>query len=77
MKKVVARFVGAGMSLTLLSQFVHSAIAQTSATSSASKGGTSSSLPTAGNTEVTYLIFGLGVALFVVGMMKLVRNLRD
>ncbi len=77
MKKVVARIVGAGTSLTLLSQFVSNVLAQTSSTSSASKGGTSSSLPSAGSTEITYLVFGFGVVLFVFGMMKLVKSFKD
>ena len=47
------------------------------ATSSAGKGGTSSSLPSAGSTELTYLIFIGGVMLFVFGTMKLVLSYRE
>lgn len=48
-----------------------------SSTSSASKGGTSSSLPGAGTTEITYLIFVVGMVLFVFGTLKLVASFRD
>lgn len=40
-------------------------------------GATSSALPSAGTTELTYLIFIAGVALFVFGMMKLVASFRE
>ncbi len=46
------------------------------ATSSAGKGGTSSSLPSAGSTELTYLLFIGGVVLFVFGTIKLVLSYR-
>ncbi len=67
-----------GVSLTLASN----AFAQTSATSSpvltkGGLGGSSSSLPSAGSTDITFLIFGFGILLFVVGMMKLVSSFRD
>jgi len=48
-----------------------------SATSSGSKGGTSGSLPSAGSTEITYLLFLGGVVLFVVGSLKLVASFRE
>lgn len=47
------------------------------ATSSAGKGGTSGALPNAGTTELTYLLFIAGVALFVFGMLRLVLSFRD
>jgi len=47
------------------------------ATGSASKGGTSSSLPNAGSTELTYLLFVGGVVLFVFGTIKLVLSYRE
>ena len=77
-KKTAGALGALGVSLTLTS----SAFAQTSATESSSLtkgglGGSSSSLPTAGNTEITYLIFGFGMLLFVIGMMKLVASFRD
>jgi len=76
MNKLIARITGTGISLTLISQFAQNVFAQTSSTASAGKGGTSSSLPDAGTTELTYLIFGFGVLLFVFGMMKLVKSFR-
>lgn len=48
-----------------------------SSTSSASKGGTSGSLPSAGTTEITYAIFIAGVLLFVFGTLKLVASFRE
>ncbi len=86
MKKTFAKLIGIGTSLTLLSAFAQSAFAQLtqSTGSSVTKGGlggvtgsTLSSLPNAGSTEVTYLIFGLGIIFFVFGMMKLVSGFRD
>lgn len=77
-KKTAGALGALGFSLTLAS----TAFAQTSATASSGLtkggiGGSSSSLPTAGNTEITYLIFGFGIILFVAGMMKLVASFRD
>ena len=74
LKKVAGAIGGAGISLTLAT----SAFAQTASTesSSLSKGGTSSSLLDAGTTEITYAIFAIGVALFVLGAMKLVKSFR-
>jgi hypothetical protein len=78
LKKTAGALGALGVSLTLTS----SAFAQTSATASSSLtkgglGGSSSSLPSAGNTDVTYLIFGFGILFFVVGMMKLVASFRN
>lgn len=78
LKKTAGALGALGISLTLAS----SAFAQTSATASSTLskgglGGSSSSLPSAGNTEITYLIFGFGILLFVVGMMKLVSSFRE
>lgn len=55
------------------------AFAQTATSSSAVGGGgaTSGALPSAGTTEMTYLLFAGGVVLFVFGMMKLVSSFRD
>lgn len=77
---VVRKAVGIASSLGVSLTLAKGAFAQTASTgsSSLSKGGTaSSSLPAAGTTEITYLVFGLGVLLFVVGMMKLVKSFRD
>lgn len=53
--------------------------AQTATGSSSVGGGaaTSGALPSAGTTELTYLFFAGGVALFVFGMMKLISSFRD
>lgn len=73
-KKAIGVASSLGVSLTLAT----SAFAQTASTGSATtKGGTSSSLPAAGSTELTYLVFGFGVLVFVAGMMKLVKSFRD
>lgn len=40
-------------------------------------GGTSSSLPSAGSTDLTYILFLGGAVLFVVGMLKLISSYRD
>ena len=89
MKKIFARIVGLGASLTLALQLTQSAFAQLSTTpvtsgsteSALTKGGiggtTSSALPNAGSTEITYLIFGIGVVMFVLGMIKLAQSFRD
>ena len=70
--KVIGIATGALSYLALAS----STFAQ-SATSSGSKGGTSSSLPDAGTTEITYLLFMAGVVLFVFGTLKLVASFRE
>lgn len=72
----IARLSGLISSAVAWLAFATNAFAQ-SATSSAGKGGTSSSLPNAGSTELTYLIFIGGVLLFVVGTLKLVLSYRS
>ncbi|MDP2632468.1 MAG: hypothetical protein Q8P25_01965 [Candidatus Curtissbacteria bacterium] len=75
MTKQLPRVIGiASAALTYLS-IATNTFAQ--ATGSASKGGTSSSLPSAGSTELTYLLFIGGVVLFVFGTMKLVLSYRE
>ncbi|MBI3342090.1 hypothetical protein HY024_03120 [Candidatus Curtissbacteria bacterium] len=39
--------------------------------------GTSSSLPNAGSTDLTYFIFIVGAMLFIFGMLKLVSSYRE
>ncbi|MCR4324633.1 MAG: hypothetical protein NUV69_03015 [Candidatus Curtissbacteria bacterium] len=74
----LARLLGFGSSFSLFLVSAENVLAQTSAaTSSAAKGGTSSSLPSAGSTELTYLIFVTGVLLFVVGTLKFALSYRD
>lgn len=70
-RKLIGISSAVGISLTLAT----SAFAQT-ATGSASKGGTESSLPSAGTTEITYAIFAFGVVLFVFGIMRFVKSFR-
>ena len=76
--KTVGVLTSLGVSLTL----VTSAFAQTASTASSSLtkgglGGTESALPSAGSTEITYVIFGAGALLFVYGMMRLVASFRE
>ncbi|MEK7581392.1 MAG: hypothetical protein AAB512_03855 [Patescibacteria group bacterium] len=77
-KKTVGVLTSLGVSLTLAS----SAFAQTASTASSSLtkgglGGTESALPSAGSTEITYIIFGAGTLLFIYGMMRLVASFRE
>lgn len=72
----LARIVGFSSSALAWLALAQTAFAQ-SATNSASKGGTNGSLPNAGSTELTYLIFLGGVILFVVGTMKLILSFRE
>ncbi|OGD98909.1 hypothetical protein A3A49_01765 [Candidatus Curtissbacteria bacterium RIFCSPLOWO2_01_FULL_38_11b] len=76
-KSAIAKITGISTSAILWLTFASSALAQTSSTSSASKGGTSSSLPAAGSTELTYLLLIGGVVLFVIGAVKLVLSFRE
>lgn len=83
MKKILARITGFIASGALWILAAQSAFAQF-ATSSASpldeavgKGGTGGALADAGSTELTYIIFGAGVLLFVFGTMKVILSLRD
>ena len=77
MLKKLARVVGYTASVISLSTYLAGSAFAQSATSSAGKGGTSSSLPSAGSTELTYLLFIGGVLLFVVGTLKLVLSYRE
>lgn len=85
MRKTLTRIVTTGVSLTLLSTLAQSAFAQVSSTGSSTltKGGlgggagTGSALPAAGSVDITYLIFGFGIILFVFGMMKMVTSFKD
>lgn len=70
------KIVGIASSALAYLALASNTFAQT-ATGSAGKGGTSGALPNAGTTELTYLFFIGGVALFVFGMLKLVLSFRD
>lgn len=79
--KQLARLVGLSSSISLWLALAQNTFAQVS-TSSASKGGvggggTSGALPNAGSTELTYIIFIGGLALFVFGTLKLILSFRD
>lgn len=77
-KSAISRIIGVFSSITLWLALAQGVLAQTSSTASAgSKGGTTSSLPAAGTTEWTYLIFIGGAILFVIGAVKLVLSFRD
>ena len=70
-KKVAATF-------PIYLAFAVNVLAQTTdtVTDETSKGGTSSSLPDAGSTQITYLIFLFGVMLFVFGTLRLIQSYR-
>ncbi|OGD93326.1 hypothetical protein A2697_00665 [Candidatus Curtissbacteria bacterium RIFCSPHIGHO2_01_FULL_41_44] len=74
----LARFIGFASSLGLWFKLAGNVLAQT-ATSGAAKGGTGTSgaLPSAGSTELTYLLFLGGVILFVFGTLKLMLSFRE
>ena len=78
MTKKLPKVVGLASATLSYLAIASNAFAQ-SASSSASKGGvgTSSSLPSAGTTELTYLLFIGGVVLFVMGTLKLVASYRE
>ena len=76
-KSAISRIIGFFVSCALWLGLAQAAFAQTSSTASASKGGTASSLPAAGSTELTYIIFIAGAVLFVIGAVKLVLSFRD
>ena len=73
--KQLARLIGVSSSVSLWLLPATNALAQT-ATAGAGKGGTSGALPSAGSTELTYLLFVGGVLLFVFGTLKLILSLR-
>ena len=75
-KSAISRIIGFFASCALGLGLAQAAVAQTS-TASASKGGTASSLPAAGSTELTYVIFIAGAVLFVIGAVKLVLSFRE
>lgn len=76
LKRSLVSRVGASVATgSLFLTLASSALAQ-SATSS-SKGGTSSSLPSAGSVEITYAIFIAGSVLFILGAIKFFFTLKD
>ena len=81
-KSAISRIIGFFASCALWLGLARVALAQStglsgSTISSAPKGGTSSSLPDAGSTELIYLLFVVGAVLFVFGAVRLVLSFRD
>ena len=79
-KSAISKSIGVVSSVAVWLTLAQVAFAQTSSTASASKGGltsSGSSLPAAGSTELTYLIFIGGAILFIVGAVKLVASYRE
>ncbi len=77
--KTLARIVGFFTSVFVWLQFTGNAFAQFASSSAqpVGKGGTSGSLPSAGTTDITYLLFVGGVILFVFGTLKIILAYRD
>lgn len=80
----INRFIGFVSPLGVILSLAGNVMAQTSndfllgaSTGSAVGGGTGSSLPNAGSTEFTYIIFAGGAILFVVGMLKMILSYRN
>jgi len=71
----IARLSAVSSSIAIYLGIIANAFAQT-ASDSASKGGTGSSLPNAGSTELTYALFIGGALLFVFGTLKLVLSFK-
>lgn len=83
-KSLSSKAVGFSSALATSLYFAQSVLAQTSTgttgtttTTTTTKGGTASSLPAAGTTELTYLLFIGGAVLFVIGALKLVKSFRE
>lgn len=78
-RSVVSRTIGFSSALATSLMLAGNVLAQTSTTGSSTttKGGSSTALPNAGTTEITYLIFGVGLILFVLGTVKLAQSFRE
>ncbi len=80
-KSISSKAVGVSSAVTTSLLFAQYALAQTSTgttgTTTTTKGSTASSLPAAGTTEITYLLFIGGVVLFVIGTIKVVQSFRE
>lgn len=72
----IARLAAITSSASLWLTLAASAFAQ-SATESAPKGGTNGALPSAGSTELTYIIFAGGVLLFVFATLKFILSFKE
>lgn len=78
-----ARIIGVGFSLGTFLATTGKAFAQTATDSSSivppigGGEGTASSLPNAGTSGLTYMIFAVGAMLFVYGMLRLVLSYRE
>ena len=77
-KSVASRVIGFSSALATSLMLAGNVLAQTSTgVSTTTKGGTSTALPDAGTTELTFLIFGVGLILFVAGTVKLALSFRE
>ncbi len=77
-KSFVRKLIGVGTSIGVSLTLTGNVFAQSATDSSSlSKGGSSSALPSAGSAEITYAIFAFGVLLFVFGTLKLVKSFQD
>ena len=80
-KSISSKAVGVSSAIATSLLFAQYVLAQTPAgttgTTTTTKGGTASSLPAAGTTEITYLLFIGGVVLFVIGTIKVVQSFRE
>lgn len=74
--KKLAHFGGFSVSLTVALSSVTNVLADATASAGVG-GGTSSALPNAGTSGLTYLIFAAGALLFIWGMTKLALSYRD
>lgn len=77
--KKLARIVGFFSSVFVWLRFSGNAFAQFASSSAEpiGKGGTDGSLPAAGSTDITYLLFIGGTLLFVFGTLKIILAYRD
>ncbi|MBI2326845.1 hypothetical protein HYU92_00855 [Candidatus Curtissbacteria bacterium] len=74
----LARLIGFSSSVGIALSRVGSIFAQSPSAAPATGGGaTSGALPSAGTTELTYILFLGGVILFVFGTIKLLLSFRD
>ena len=78
------RFIGFSSALATSLALAGNVLAQTSTTgtsttttTTATKGGTAAALPNAGSVELTFIVFGVGLILFVIGTIKLASSYRE
>jgi len=76
-KSVITYAIGFSSALFVYLILAQNVLAQTTGTTTTTKGGTASSLPAAGTTEITYAFFIGGMILFVIGAIKLAKSFRE